>query len=33
MPLPKDGMVCIPDGEGLGMDPDPRVLERYFVHG
>ena len=33
MPLPEDGMVCIPDGKGLGMDPDPRVLERYYVNG
>jgi len=29
MPLPRDGRVPIPDGPGLGMDPDPEVLERY----
>ena len=33
MPLPENGMVSIPDGKGLGMDPDPEVLERYYVNG
>ena len=32
MPLPQDGRICIPKGMGLGMDPDPRVLERYYVN-
>ena len=31
MPLPQAGRVTIPDGHGLGADPDPAVLERYAV--
>lgn len=28
---PKDGQLRIPDGPGLGVEPDPAVLERYRV--
>jgi L-alanine-DL-glutamate epimerase-like enolase superfamily enzyme len=31
MPLPRGGRVTIPEGPGLGIDPDPDVLERYKV--
>ena len=31
MPLPEKGWIPIPDGPGLGMDPDPEVLERYGI--
>jgi L-alanine-DL-glutamate epimerase-like enolase superfamily enzyme len=31
MPLPQQGRVLIPDGPGLGMDPDPDVIARYRV--
>jgi D-galactarolactone cycloisomerase len=31
--LPKDGAFAIPDGPGLGCDPDPDVLRDYVVKG
>ncbi len=31
IPLPLKGCIEIPDGPGLGMDPDPRVIEKYRV--
>ncbi|MEM7190947.1 MAG: enolase C-terminal domain-like protein, partial [Pseudomonadota bacterium] len=31
MPVPKDGRIAIPDGPGLGCDPDPAVIEKYRV--
>jgi len=31
MPVPRDGRIAIPDGPGLGLDPDPEVLARYRV--
>ncbi len=31
LPLPQGGRVAIPDGPGLGLDPDPEVLERYSI--
>lgn len=31
MPLPCKGRVQIPDGPGLGADPDPAMLERFAV--
>lgn len=31
MPLPDQGAVAIPDGPGLGLDPDPVVLEQFRV--
>lgn len=31
MPLANDGRIAIPDGAGMGMDPDPAILERYAV--
>ena len=31
MPLPQQGRVRIPDGPGLGLDPDPAVIARYRV--
>jgi L-alanine-DL-glutamate epimerase-like enolase superfamily enzyme len=31
MPLPQGGRIRIPEGPGLGMDPDPAVLARYRV--
>jgi L-alanine-DL-glutamate epimerase-like enolase superfamily enzyme len=31
LPVPRDGRVAIPDGPGLGLDPDPVQLERYSV--
>ena len=27
----KDGKVAVPDGPGLGADPDPAVLRRYAI--
>lgn len=30
--LPTDGAVAVPTGPGLGMDPDPSVIERYRVN-
>ena len=33
MPLPEKGSIEIPQGPGLGMDPDPDALERYAVSG
>ena len=33
MPLPVDGIIRIPDGVGMGMDPDPWVLNRYHING
>jgi D-galactarolactone cycloisomerase len=29
--LAKDGRVTVPDGPGLGRDPDPEILRRYAV--
>ncbi|MGB0581715.1 MAG: mandelate racemase/muconate lactonizing enzyme family protein [Limisphaerales bacterium] len=29
MPQPNRGVIPIPDGPGLGMDPDPKVIARY----
>lgn len=31
MPLPRDGHIVIPDGPGLGLEPDPEIVERYRV--
>jgi L-alanine-DL-glutamate epimerase-like enolase superfamily enzyme len=31
MPLPKNGTVTVPEGPGLGFEPDPDVLQRYAV--
>lgn len=31
MPLPEQGNVPIPQGLGLGMDPDPEAIQRYQV--
>jgi len=31
MPTPEDGRIAIPDGPGLGLDPDLDVLEHYKV--
>jgi len=31
MPLPERGRVAIPEGPGLGLDPDPEVIARYRV--
>ena len=31
MPVPRDGRIAIPDGPGLGLDPDPDVIARYRV--
>jgi L-alanine-DL-glutamate epimerase-like enolase superfamily enzyme len=31
MPLPEHGCIPIPEGPGLGYDPDPAVIERYRV--
>ena len=31
MPVPKDGRIAVPDGPGLGLDPDPDILARYRV--
>lgn len=31
MPVPEDGRIAIPDGPGLGLDPDGDVIERYRV--
>lgn len=32
MPLPENGNVFIPEGTGLGIDPDDSMLERYSVN-
>ncbi len=29
--VPRDGMIRVPDGPGLGIDPDPEVIRRYQV--
>ncbi len=29
IPLPKAGVVKIPEGPGLGFEPDPDVMKRY----
>lgn len=29
--LPRDGMVDVPSGPGLGLEPDPAVIEKYRV--
>jgi L-alanine-DL-glutamate epimerase-like enolase superfamily enzyme len=29
----KDGKVAVPQGPGLGCDPDPGLIERYRVRG
>lgn len=31
LPVPEQGRVAIPDGPGLGMDPDPEMLAKYRV--
>ncbi len=31
LPLPSGGRVAIPDGPGIGLDPDPAALERFTV--
>jgi L-alanine-DL-glutamate epimerase-like enolase superfamily enzyme len=31
--VPRDGSIGVPHGPGLGMDPDPRVVERYRACG
>jgi L-alanine-DL-glutamate epimerase-like enolase superfamily enzyme len=31
LPVPQNGRVAIPDGPGLGLDPDPAQLERYSI--
>lgn len=31
LPEPQGGRVAIPDGPGLGLEPDPDVLERYSI--
>jgi L-alanine-DL-glutamate epimerase-like enolase superfamily enzyme len=31
MPLPQRGRVAVPEGPGLGLDPDPEVIARYQV--
>jgi L-alanine-DL-glutamate epimerase-like enolase superfamily enzyme len=31
MPLPRKGRVRVPDGPGLGLDPNPDVIARYRV--
>lgn len=31
LPLPSGGRVSIPDGPGLGFNPDPQVIERYSI--
>ena len=28
---PEGGRIAIPDGPGLGWDPDPEVMDRYRV--
>jgi L-alanine-DL-glutamate epimerase-like enolase superfamily enzyme len=27
--VPRDGSIAVPSGPGLGMDPDPDVIQRY----
>ncbi|MFP4492086.1 MAG: mandelate racemase/muconate lactonizing enzyme family protein [Spirochaetaceae bacterium] len=31
MPLPEKGSIRIPEGYGLGLEPDPEILERYHI--
>ena len=31
MPLPEQGDVPIPNGVGLGMEPDPAIIQKYRV--
>ena len=31
LPGPQGGRIAIPDGPGLGAEPDPKVLERYSI--
>jgi len=31
MPQPRNGIVTVPEGPGLGLDPDPAVLDAYQV--
>lgn len=31
LPVPQGGRIAIPDGPGLGLDPDPVVLDRYSI--
>ncbi|MBD3243778.1 MAG: mandelate racemase/muconate lactonizing enzyme family protein [Chitinivibrionales bacterium] len=31
MPLPRNGSVAIPEGPGLGLEPDPDIITRYRV--
>ena len=33
MPLPHRGRVAVPDGPGLGIEPDPAVIEKYRISG
>jgi L-alanine-DL-glutamate epimerase-like enolase superfamily enzyme len=28
---PRNGQIAVPQGPGLGIDPDPKVIERYRV--
>ncbi len=30
-PVPKNGVVAIPDGPGLGFEPDPVALQQFTV--
>ena len=29
--VPKDGSIAVPQGPGLGFDPDPEVIRRYRI--
>ncbi|AEI77397.1 mandelate racemase or muconate lactonizing enzyme [Cupriavidus necator N-1] len=29
--VPRNGMIAVPTGPGLGIDPDPEVIQRYRV--
>jgi D-galactarolactone cycloisomerase len=29
--VPKQGRVAVPRGPGLGLEPDPKVLEKFAV--
>ncbi|WNJ88029.1 mandelate racemase/muconate lactonizing enzyme family protein [Bosea sp. 685] len=31
LPIPEAGVIRVPDGPGLGLDPDPEVIQRYRV--
>lgn len=31
LPLPEKGVIRVPDGPGLGLDPDPEIIQRYRV--